>query len=89
MRRGVTLPRLGIAAVGPAVIFFLVTNFAVWICHPWYPHTTWGLVECYLAGVPFFRSMLWGDVFYLAVVFGTYAAAVGWVGRRAVARASG
>ena len=54
----------------PATIFFLTTNFAVWAFKSHYDKTPGGLTECYLAAVPFFRTMIVGDVFYLIVIFG-------------------
>lgn len=31
------------------------------------------LVACYIAGLPFFRNMLIGDLFYAGLMFGSYA----------------
>ncbi len=50
-------------------IFFLSTNLAVWQFSAWYPKTLAGLTECYLAGLPFFRNALFGDVFYTTSLF--------------------
>ncbi len=54
----------------PATLFFVVTNFAVWAFQSDYPKTFAGLGQCYLRAVPFFRWMVAGDLFYLAVLFG-------------------
>ena len=67
----------------PATIFFLTTNFAVWAFKSHYDKTLGGLTECYLAAVPFFRTMIVGDVFYLVVIFGCLALAGLPAGRRA------
>jgi hypothetical protein len=53
--------------------FFLVTNFAVWLHWPTYPHTAAGLVSCYIAALPFFGRTLAGDLFYVGVLFGLHA----------------
>lgn len=63
-----------------SVLFFLATNFA-WL--PWstmYSHDLAGLMRCYEQGLPFFRSTLYGDLFFGVVLFGSYAFAVaaGW-----------
>ena len=63
-----------------SVLFFLATNFA-WL--PWstmYSHDLAGLIRCYEQGLPFFRSTLYGDLFFGTVLFGSYALAVvaGW-----------
>lgn len=56
-----------------SIIFFLVTNFAVWaIPHSWYPHNIQGLLDCYLMALPFFRNTIVGDIFYVTIFFGAY-----------------
>jgi hypothetical protein len=55
-----------------SVLFFLITNFAVWQFSFWYEKTLSGLFQCYLMALPFFRSGLLGDLFYTSVLFGAY-----------------
>jgi hypothetical protein len=38
-----------------------------------YSRTLSGLMNCYIAGVPFFRGTLVGDLVYSAVLFGGFA----------------
>lgn len=57
----------------PAVTFFIASNFAEWAAGSMYPRNFAGLVECYTLAIPFFRTMVAGDLVYLAVAFGTYA----------------
>src|SRR4051812_31802730 len=38
---------LVLAAIGTGVLFFLITNFGVWMLSTLYPHTAQGLVTCY------------------------------------------
>jgi hypothetical protein len=52
----------------PATLFFVVSNFAVWAFQSDYEKSLAGLAECYWAAVPFYRWMLAGDFFYLAVL---------------------
>lgn len=59
----------------PATLFFIVTNFAVWAFQSDYAKTFAGLGQCYWAAVPFFRWMLTGDIFYLAVLLACLAIA--------------
>jgi hypothetical protein len=56
-----------------AVQFFVTTNFATWVV--FYPHTAEGLVECYVAAVPYFRNTLLGDGVFVAVLFSGLALA--------------
>ena len=61
-------------ALASSAIFFLVSNFGVWISSTTYPHTFTGLMSCYTAGIPFFNSgTLPSDLFYAAILFGGYA----------------
>jgi hypothetical protein len=62
--------RWALFAVTPATLFFIVTNFAVWAFQSDYEKSIAGLIHCYLAAVPFYRWMLAGDTFYLAVLLG-------------------
>lgn len=63
-----------------AVVFFAVTNFAVWASSEiGYPHTIGGLVACYAAGIPFFGYSLLGDAFYASALFGGFALAEHWL----------
>jgi len=55
-----------------AVIFFFITNLAVWVFTPWYAKTFSGIMQCYLMALPFFRNTLFGNIFYVTVFFGTY-----------------
>ncbi|MDE3058000.1 MAG: hypothetical protein KGJ59_08595 [Bacteroidota bacterium] len=59
--------------LGSSMLFFVVTNFGVWVMpSSMYPKSFAGLVECYTAAIPFFRSTVEGDVFFVAVLFGLY-----------------
>lgn len=58
------------SAVAGSVSFFLLSNFAVWAAWNMYPRTTGGLLACYEAGLPFFRSAVAGDLLFTAVMFG-------------------
>ena len=53
-----------------ALVFFSVTNFGVWAFTPLYPKTVNGLIECYVAAIPFFWNTLAGDLVYSTVLFG-------------------
>lgn len=60
------------ASLGSSILFFLITNFAVWSAYDYYPQNFGGLLECYTAAIPFFRNALAGDLVYTAVLFGGY-----------------
>jgi hypothetical protein len=55
--------------------FFVVTNLAVWATGGFYPKTIAGLVNCFVAGAPFFWYTLAGDALYAGILFGGFALA--------------
>lgn len=63
-----SIARLAFCGLLPATLFWIVTNFAVWAFESDYEKSFAGLLHCYWMAVPFFRWMLAGDVFYLAVL---------------------
>ncbi|HEY8966426.1 MAG TPA: DUF6580 family putative transport protein [Candidatus Methylacidiphilales bacterium] len=69
------IARLAGAGIAAAVLFFVVTNGAVWLVSGLYPKTAAGFVDCLIAGVPFFRNTLLGTLAYEAVLFGGFALA--------------
>lgn len=75
LTKSVTAKKLVVLATTNAVIFFIVTNFGVWVEGRLYPPTIAGLVESYVMGLPFLRSMLLGDLGYTLGLFGLYALA--------------
>lgn len=59
-------------ALASSIIFFLVSNFGVWISDIFYPHNFSGLLACYIAAVPFYAASLFGDLIYCTILFGVY-----------------
>ncbi len=55
-----------------SVFFFLASNFGVWIGSNFYTHDFWGLMTCYVAGIPFFRNSILGDLTYTLLLFSAY-----------------
>jgi ABC-type multidrug transport system fused ATPase/permease subunit len=63
------------ATLAGSVLFFVVTNFAVWLSGMTYPTTAVGLLACYVAAIPYFGNTIAGDAFYAALLFGGFALA--------------
>lgn len=55
-----------------SVLFFLITNAAVWLFGTMYTHNFSGLMQSYIMAVPFFKNSLMGDLFYVGVLVGGY-----------------
>jgi hypothetical protein len=63
---------LAMASLTSSVLFFLITNFGVWLNFNMYSKTVSGLLQSYVMGVPFFRNTLLGDLFYTFSFFYGY-----------------
>src|SRR5439155_17595466 len=75
LSRSRTLARTVGAVLGGSLLFYLFTNFAVWLggAHgAMYEQSAAGLLECYVAALPFFRNALAGDLIWTAVLFGVF-----------------
>jgi len=64
---------IGVASLASSVMFFLVTNFAVWAFESLYPKNWSGLITCYTAAIPFFRNSVAGDLCFAVILFGGFA----------------
>jgi len=62
-----------LASLSGSVLFFVITNFAVWFFGSWYSHDINGLTQCFTMAIPFFRNTLTGDLFFSGAVFGSFA----------------
>lgn len=61
-----------LTSLGASILFFLITNFGVWLQGGMYPKTGTGLITCLSAGLPFLQNTILGDLFYTTVLFGSY-----------------
>lgn len=61
-----------IAAVATgAFIFYLVSNFAIWLVG-YYPPTAAGLAECYIVGLPYLGQAMLADAAFCFPLFGAH-----------------
>lgn len=67
-----TIPNTIGATLISSLLFFLITNFGVWLVGGLYPKTFQGLVDAYFYAIPFFRNTIIGDLFYVGLFFGSY-----------------
>lgn len=76
IRKRKSLATIAGASLLGSVGFFLVTNAAVWVFGSLYPQTGGGLLAAYMAGLPFFRNTLLGDLGFVGFMFGMFELAV-------------
>jgi hypothetical protein len=72
VHRYYSVPVIMAGSLASTVIFFLLTNAAVWAFTPMYAKDLTGLIESYVMAIPFFRNSLLGDLSYTGLLFGVY-----------------
>ena len=64
---------LGIVGISGSLLFFIVTNFSVWLTDGLYPLNLTGLMQCYIMAIPFFHNTLISTIIFLAILFTGYS----------------
>ena len=59
-------------SLAASTTYFLISNFGVWLGWGIYPHTGEGLVACYVAALPYYRSSSLSTLVFGAVLFWGY-----------------
>mgnify|MGYP006422430709 FL=1 len=57
------------SVLSSCLLFFLITNFQVWIMSSSYPKSLYGILECYTLAIPFFGMTLLSTFFFSYVLF--------------------
>ena len=82
VRRHKNFARVVGGALLGSILFFLITNWAVWAFGAMYPLTLTGLLESYTMAIPFFRNSLLGDLFYVGILVGSMEVLLAWAKKR-------
>ncbi|MFM2048271.1 MAG: hypothetical protein RI955_819 [Bacteroidota bacterium] len=72
LRNGFSFYKIIGASIVSSIIFFIVTNFGVWVMQNMYTKDLNGLVTCYVSAIPFLRNTMVGDLFFSAVFFSAF-----------------
>jgi hypothetical protein len=67
-----SLPTVFLASMFSSVLFFLITNFGVWLMGTMYMKNLNGLIQAYMYAVPFFRNTILGDLLYIGLFCAGY-----------------
>jgi hypothetical protein len=60
-------------AIAAPTVFFLISNFSVWLSQDiLYPKNFSGLMTCYAAGLPFYKNSLISTIVFLPLILFTY-----------------
>lgn len=72
LRKKMSPIKIAVGSLSGSILFFLVTNFGVWLTSSMYEKTINGLWKCFSMGLPFFRNTVIGDAFYTVLFFVGY-----------------
>ena len=72
LRDNLKVKNLFFASLFSSFLFFLITNFSVWLNSMFYPKSFLGLLECYSLAIPFAFNTLLGDLFFNTILFGGF-----------------
>ena len=72
IRSRVTVGYVAGGGITGTMLFFIITNFGVWLAGSMYPKTLEGLAAAYIAAIPFLHYMLISTLLYSALFFGTF-----------------
>ena len=62
--KSVNYKNLFFASLIGSLIFFLISNFGVWVLGNLYEKNLQGLIECYVLAIPFFKNTFLSTIFY-------------------------
>ena len=71
-KRKINILNVFFLALCSSLLFFIITNFGFWLTSGIYSNNLYGLIECYIAGIPFYKGTLLGVLFYTPVLIGLY-----------------
>jgi hypothetical protein len=72
LQKRVSTRNVLIASVAGPSVFFVISNFGVWLAGGLYPPTFGGLTACFVAAIPFYGNSLLSAVLFSGILFGAY-----------------
>lgn len=82
MRNNINTKNIILASFASSTLFFLVTNFSVWMGNPMFTQDFAGLLNCYILGLAFYTNDIFGnfflnsfmgDIFFTSLLFAVYS----------------
>ena len=68
----ITIKNCTVAVLSSSFLFFLITNFGVWLTSGYYPKNIQGILASYTMALPFLGNTLAGTLLYSSAMFGGY-----------------
>ncbi|MDX2001181.1 MAG: DUF6580 family putative transport protein [Chitinophagales bacterium] len=71
LQQRLNIVTIAAATISSSLVFFLISNFGSYLSMNEYQGWQ-GLLQCYVAAIPFFRNTFFGDLFYVTLLFGCF-----------------
>ncbi len=71
VKQNVTVQSVAAGSLVSSILFFIITNFGVWAANGFQMGIV-GLETTYILGIPFFTPTVVGDLFFNALLFGSF-----------------
>lgn len=62
------ITKASLGTISASLVFFIVSNFGVWLTSGMYPPSTAGLISCYILALPFFWPTLASNFLFSSVL---------------------
>jgi hypothetical protein len=72
LRENLSAFRFAGCSVAASTAYFLISNFGVWLAWGIYPHTREGIIACYVAALPYYRTASLSTLIGGALLFWGY-----------------
>jgi hypothetical protein len=69
--KNTSVKSIAMGSLVSSILFFIITNFGYWAATNFQMGIA-GLNAAYIAGIPFFRATMLGDLFYNTIFFGAF-----------------
>ena len=66
----VNFKNIFITSISSSLLFFVITNFGVWLSGSIYSLDFQGLITCYVMAIPFYKGTILGFICYSSLLFG-------------------
>jgi len=73
LTKNISVLNIGLTAITASILFFTLSNIGVWISSPLYVKDFQGLISCFVAALPFFRTSLLSTLAFSYILIGGYA----------------
>ncbi len=60
--------RIPLGAASASLLFFVISNFGVWMASGMYSHTLTGLIDCYVMALPFLRNTMLSNIIFTSLI---------------------